>query len=41
VRQGLVSLEAAARDYGVVIDAERWLVDEEATKQRLSDFTPR
>jgi N-methylhydantoinase B/oxoprolinase/acetone carboxylase alpha subunit len=34
VRQGLVSLEAAAREYGVVIDPEDWVVDEEATAQR-------
>ncbi len=31
VRDGKVSLEAARRDYGVVIDPETWTVDEAAT----------
>ena len=31
VRQGYVSLEAAERVYGVVLDTEQWLVDEVAT----------
>lgn len=31
VRQERVSLEAAKRDYGVVIDTQDWVVDEEAT----------
>jgi N-methylhydantoinase B len=34
VRNGLVSLDAAERDYGVVIDAERARVDEAATVAR-------
>lgn len=34
VRQGRVSAERAAADYGVVIDRTEWVVDEEAT-QRL------
>lgn len=40
VRQGLVSLEAAASEYGVVIDPQHWLVDQQATKQRRSEFNP-
>ncbi|MFQ6054156.1 MAG: hydantoinase B/oxoprolinase family protein, partial [Candidatus Bathyarchaeia archaeon] len=32
VLNGLVSLEAARRDYGVVIDAERMRIDEDATE---------
>ena len=31
VRNGVVSLESARGDYGVVIDAETWTVDEPAT----------
>jgi hypothetical protein len=31
VRDGYVTVEAAERDYGVVIDVARDLVDEEAT----------
>lgn len=31
VRNEIISLEAARRDYGVVIDRQRWTVDEEAT----------
>ncbi|MFQ5859020.1 MAG: hypothetical protein ACE5LU_25755 [Anaerolineae bacterium] len=31
VRDGKVSLEAARRDYGVIIDPETWTVDEAAT----------
>jgi N-methylhydantoinase B len=31
VRNGFVSPESARRDYGVVLDPERWVVDEEAT----------
>ena len=31
VRNGVVSLASARGDYGVVIDAETWTVDEPAT----------
>jgi N-methylhydantoinase B len=34
VRNGLISLSAAASDYGVVIDTGNWKIDEAAT-QRL------
>jgi N-methylhydantoinase B len=33
VREGLVSHERAASDYGVVVDTERWTVDLEATRR--------
>ncbi|MBM3487121.1 MAG: hydantoinase B/oxoprolinase family protein [Alphaproteobacteria bacterium] len=34
VRQGYVSIEAAARDYGVIVDPETFAVDEAATAAR-------
>jgi N-methylhydantoinase B len=36
VRNGYVSREAAERDYGVVIDTARWMVDEAATTAKRS-----
>ena len=33
VRNEMVSMESARRDYGVAIDADAWTVDEEATKK--------
>jgi N-methylhydantoinase B len=39
VRQGYVSAEDAAALYGVVIDPETFVVDEEATKRLRSDLT--
>jgi N-methylhydantoinase B len=40
VHDGYVSLEAARRNYGVVIDAERWVVDEEATARARTGPPP-
>ena len=37
-RQGYVSPEAAARDYGVVIDVEKMTIDFEATKARREEM---
>jgi N-methylhydantoinase B len=34
VRNELLSIEKAAADYGVVVDARRWRVDEPATRRR-------
>jgi hypothetical protein len=34
VREGFVTVEAAARDYGVVLTADGGAVDEAATKKR-------
>ena len=33
VRDGLVSIESAQKDYGVVIDPDTFVVDEEASAQ--------
>lgn len=38
VRQGYVSLEQAKQDYGVIIDADTWTIDEHATTQRRKDM---
>jgi N-methylhydantoinase B len=40
VRDGYVSLDAAARDYGVVINATAWEVDEGATAVRRAGPRP-
>ncbi len=38
VRLGYFDLDVAERDYGVVIDTERWQVDEEATRRRRAEI---
>ena len=38
VRQGYVTIEAAARDYGVVLDPETLAVDEDATERRRAQM---
>ncbi|MCY4071447.1 MAG: hydantoinase B/oxoprolinase family protein [Chloroflexi bacterium] len=38
LRQGYVSLEAAERDYGVVIDAEKMTIDSDASKVRRKEM---
>lgn len=38
VRNELISLVAAAHDYGVIIDARRWKVDEAATQRLRADM---
>jgi len=38
VRQGYVSLGQAEQDYGVIIDADTWTIDENATTQRRKDM---
>jgi N-methylhydantoinase B len=38
VRNELLSPAKAAADYGVVVDAKRWIVDEAATKRRREEI---
>ena len=38
VRQGYVTIEVAARDYGVVIDPATGAVDEEETERRRAEM---
>ncbi len=38
VKRGLVSVEKAASDYGVVLDAETWAMDEDATNTKRDDI---
>jgi hypothetical protein len=37
----LLSREKAAADYGVVVDTQRWVVDEPATKRRREELRKR
>jgi N-methylhydantoinase B len=38
VRQGYVSLEAAEKYYGVIVDPETFTVDEKATEKRRGEM---
>jgi len=38
VRQGYVSVKAAAEIYGVIIDAETFVVDEEGTERKRKEL---
>jgi N-methylhydantoinase B len=38
VRNELLSARKAAADYGVVVDTQRWVVDEPATKRRRDEI---
>jgi N-methylhydantoinase B len=38
VRNELISLTAAAQEYGVAIDTHNWKVDEAATQRRRADI---